>query len=144
MSTAKPIVVGVDGSTYSRQALRWALAEADSHQQPVIVVATWTAPPVPSDPAFASVPWGTSVDRGPETRKMLEGMVAEVSPDFPEVEIEQRAESGNAAQVLISLSQDAAQVVIGAKGHGGFVGMLLGSVSQHVLSHSHCTVTVVR
>ena len=97
MSTAKSIVVGVDGSTYSRQALRWAFKQADTHRQPVLAVATWTVPPVPSDPPFASVPWGTSVDRGPETRQMLERMVAEVSPDFPQVKIEQRAVAGHAA-----------------------------------------------
>jgi nucleotide-binding universal stress UspA family protein len=60
------------------------------------------------------------------------------------VQIQRRVTAGNAAQELIDLSEEAGLVVVGAKGHGGFVGMLLGSVSQHVLAHSRCTVVVVR
>jgi nucleotide-binding universal stress UspA family protein len=46
--------------------------------------------------------------------------------------------------VLIDLSEDADLVVVGAQGHGGFAGMLLGSVSQHIAVHARCTVVVVR
>lgn len=144
MTQSDLIVVGVDGSTYSRVALKWALAEARSHQQRILAVSTWTKPPVPSDPAYGSFPWGSSVDAGPATEQMLETVVKEVAADHPEVEVDRRTTAGNAVQELIMLSEDAAMVVVGAKGHGGFTGMLLGSVSQHVLAHSRCTVVAVR
>lgn len=144
MTESDLIVVGVDGSKYSRQALQWALEEAHSHQQRVLVVSTWTNPPMPTDPPFGSFPWGSSTDRGPATREMLDAMIDELTPDYQEVAVERRTVSGNAAQQLITLSEQAALVVVGAKGHGGFAGMLLGSVSQHVLAHSRCTVVVVR
>lgn len=144
MTQSDLIVVGVDGSTYSRDALSWALAEARSHQQRILAVSIWTKPPVPSDPAYGSFPWGSSVDAGPATEQMLETVVKEVAADYPDVDVERRTTVGNAVQELITLSADAAMVVVGAKGHGGFTGMLLGSVSQHVLAHSRCTVVVVR
>lgn len=142
MTQPNLIVVGVDGSKDSRQALQWALEEARAHQRPLLAVSTWTTPPVPTDPPFGSFPWGASVDAGPATRTMLEAVVDEVAADYPDVPIERRVTAGNAAQELIDLSEGAGLVVVGAKGHGGFVGMLLGSVSQHVLAHSRCTVVV--
>lgn len=144
MTQSDLIVVGVDESSYSREALRWALAEARSHQLRVLAVSTWRKPPVPTNPTYGSFPWSAVVDAGPATPKMLEQVVKEVAADYPEVEVEPRAVVGNASEVLIALSEQAAMVVVGAKGHGGFAGMLLGSVSQHVLSHSRCTVVVVR
>ena len=75
---------------------------------------------------------------------MLEEVIDEVAPDFPDMAVERRTVPGNASQELITLSEQAALVVVGAKGHGGFAGMLLGSVSQRILAHSRCTVVVVR
>jgi nucleotide-binding universal stress UspA family protein len=51
---------------------------------------------------------------------------------------------GGAAKVLIDASTDAGLVAVGSQGHGAFAGMLLGSVSQHLVSHASCTVVVVR
>ena len=55
-----------------------------------------------------------------------------------------QVKEGNAAKLLIDLSDDADLLMVGARGHGGFAGMLLGSVSQHVAAHAKCTVVVVR
>jgi nucleotide-binding universal stress UspA family protein len=55
-----------------------------------------------------------------------------------------QVKEGNAAKLLIDHSKDADVLVVGSRGHGGFVGMLLGSVSQHVTAYAKCTVVVVR
>ena len=75
---------------------------------------------------------------------MLGRIIDEVAADFTSVEIRQHVVAGNAAQELIKWSEHAEFVVVGAKGHGGFTGMLMGSVSRHVLAHSACTVVTVR
>lgn len=138
------IVVGVDGSKESRQALAWACSEAQRSAVPVIAVSVWTLPPTPATPPFGGFPWGGTVDLADATRSMLSDIVGEAEAEFPTVDIAQRVVAGNAAHELIAMSESADLVVVGAKGHGGFAGMLIGSVSQHVLSHSACTVVVVR
>lgn len=139
----RTIAVGVDGSTESRQALAWACAQSAPGVM-VTAVSVWSVPPTPTSPPFGGYPWGASADVGAAARATLAEIVAELQPDFPEVEIGQYVVAGGAAQELIKLSEHSDVVVVGAKGHGGFTGMLLGSVSQHVLAHSACTVVVVR
>ena len=53
-------------------------------------------------------------------------------------------EEGNPAKVLIERSKEADLLVVGSRGHGGFAGMLLGSVSQHLVAHADCPLVVVR
>jgi len=144
MPSTNLIVVGVDGSKESRQALQWACEEAKAHHQEILAVSAWTPPPLPVDPAYGSFPWGTPTEPPREMVAMINEAIDEVVADYPEVPVRRRVVSGNAALELIELSDDADLVVVGAKGHGGFTGMLIGSVSQHVLAHSRCTVAVVR
>ena len=144
MTTWNRIVVGVDGSKESLAALDWACAQAEQRGAEVAAVTTWTLPPSPSDPPFASFPWGSSVDFTDSSRELLAKAVADVATAHPDVKISQHVLAGNAAATLIEFSKEADLVVVGAKGHGGFTGMLIGSVSQHVLAHSACTVAVVR
>ena len=137
------IVVGVDGSEESREALTWAC----EHARPgvlVTAVSIWSMPPAPDSPPFGGFPWQATTQVGDATRALLSGVVSEAQATFPEVEIAEYVIAGNAATELIRLSANADLVVVGAKGHGGFTGMLIGSVSQHVLAHSVCTVVVVR
>ena len=141
--TWNKIIVGVDGSKESQRALAWACEQARPGIL-VIALSAWSVPPAPASPPFGGFPWGTTVDMGDATRAMLNDVVTEVQADFPDVEIAQYVVAGNAAHELIKLSETADVVVVGAKGHGGFTGMLVGSVSQHVLAHSSCTVVVVR
>jgi nucleotide-binding universal stress UspA family protein len=60
------------------------------------------------------------------------------------LEIDQVVAHGHAAGVLIERSREADLLVVGTRGHGGFTGMLLGSVSAHCVHHAHCPVVVVR
>lgn len=146
MAGSNLIVVGVDGSELSRKALRWAIEEAHCRTDHVlVVVSTWAMEqPAGFQLSLAGSLWGYDADLGPATQALLDELVADVATEFPNVEITKRVVAGRAAQVLINLSEGAALVVVGSRGHGGFSGMLLGSVSQHVLAHSQCSVVVVR
>jgi len=141
----KLIVVGVDGSGSSRAALSWAHEEAAHHGASLTVVTTWQPPTLPMSP-----PYGSLTDQGyqdvPKTSALdvLEGLVAELEERTPAVDITSAVEEGNPAEVLIERSKQCDLLVVGSRGHGGFAGMLLGSVSHHLVTHAHCPVVVVR
>ena len=61
---------------------------------------------------------------------------------YPDVEVEALLAEGRPAAVLIGVSATAQLVVVGSRGHGGFVGLLLGSVGQHLLHHAACPVII--
>jgi nucleotide-binding universal stress UspA family protein len=63
---------------------------------------------------------------------------------YPDVDTEAMVIDGHAAEVLIGVSATAQLVVVGTRGHGGFVGLLLGSVGQQVIHHAECPVLIVR
>jgi nucleotide-binding universal stress UspA family protein len=75
---------------------------------------------------------------------MLQKTLNEVLGDSPSVSVDARVAEGNAAKVLVDLSREADLLVVGCRGHGGFAGLLLGSVSQQVVAHAQCSVVVVR
>jgi nucleotide-binding universal stress UspA family protein len=140
------IVVGVDGSDVSRNALNWAYEEAAHHGASLTVVTTWHPPALPMTP-----PYGQSRSRGlrgpaPEggaraARAVHLGARAQGPCGRHPTSVE---EGKNPSKVLIERSKEADLVVVGSRGHGGFAGMLLGSVSQHLVAHAECPVVVVR
>src|SRR4051794_27609223 len=138
------IIVGVDGSKESGKALDYACATAARSGAEVVAVTTWTEPSMALDPPFGSVPWGASSPMAEATSKLVDPLVADVQDRYPDVKIHRQVGPGNASQALIEASKHGDLVVVGSRGHGGFEGMLLGSVSQHVVAHSACAVTVVR
>ena len=140
------IVVGVDGSDSSRKALAWAYDEAGHHGATLLVVSTWEPPTVPMTPPYWNL---TPEEYGDQPRQevlqRLERFTSELVPKDPAVDVRTSVEEGkNPAKVLIERSKEADLVVVGSRGHGGFVGMLLGSVSQHLVAHAECPVVVVR
>lgn len=146
MSEIKLIVVGVDGSDSSRSALEWAYDEAAHHGASLTVVTTWHPPALPMTPPYGSIP---PDDYGDQPRRqalaLLERFTSELVPKDPAVDVRMSVEEGqNPAKVLIERSQEADLLVVGSRGHGGFAGMLLGSVSQHLVAHADCPVVVVR
>ena len=137
-SATGTIVVGVDGSPSSAQALRWAVSMARLTGQQVRAVSAWMPPT-----AYGWGPVIDEVDWEENGRSVLAQAVKEAL-DAPDAElVQQEIVRGHPAQVLIDAARDADLLVVGNRGHGGFTGMLLGSVSRHVSAHAHCPVLVV-
>lgn len=136
-----PIVVGIDGSTGSDRALKFAFEESLSRGVPLDVVHCWEQVGY-IDPAV----WtdGHVVSVAEKLRQWLTDTTAAMRERYPDVEVRERLVEGPPSLVLADLSDDASIVVVGSRGHGGVAGLLLGSVSQSVLHHAHCTVAVVR
>jgi nucleotide-binding universal stress UspA family protein len=131
------IVVGVDGSASSEEALRWAVRQSRLTGQPVDAVIAWDYP----------VNYGVAevheFDWQGDSAELLQKTVTNVLTEDDARLVRQRVVHGHAAKVLLDASADADLVVVGSRGHGGFTGMLLGSVSQHVVAHATCPVVVV-
>lgn len=138
------LVVGVDGSESSRKALRWAREVALQHDGELTVLMAWV--PVVPTPTGSSVTYATHDNSAPasEAEARLLEVIREELGDDPPILVRPEIKEGNAAKVLIDASGDTDLLVVGSRGIGGFAGMLLGSVSQHVAAHAKCTVVVVR
>ncbi len=138
MSEIKQIVVGVDGSEGSLRALAWAAGEAEHHGAKLRAVRSW-APMMPGLGPGYSVAAGPGFDEQEFAARRLQEILGEADSDAEAVVVE-----GRAAKVLIDQSGEADLLVVGSRGHGGFAGMLIGSVSQHASAHSECPVVVIR
>jgi nucleotide-binding universal stress UspA family protein len=134
------IVVGVDGSEASIDALHWAVAQAELVGGKLDVVMTWE---LPTTYGWAA-PYPEGFDPETDTRHLLEDTVAAVLADHPGLDVHAQVIEGHPAPVLIDVAKGAQLLVVGSRGHGAFAGMLLGSVSDHCVSNSPCPVVVVR
>jgi nucleotide-binding universal stress UspA family protein len=134
------IVVGVDGSVPSKAALAWAITQARLTGAVVETVIAWEFPTMVGYPMLvADVNWEDTAEQ------VLRHAVADVAGDGTEpVKITKRVMRGNAAQALIDESAGADLLVVGSRGHGGFVEALLGSTGQHCVQHAACPVVVIR
>ena len=136
------IVVGVDGSDESRAALRWALDEGRLRGARVRAIYAWPFPPMATSWGYVG-PAEIDLDAlQREADERLDSVIAEAKSEG--VDVEQAAVQGSAAQVLVEAAADADLLVVGSRGHGGFAGLLLGSVSQQCAHHAPCPVVIVR
>jgi nucleotide-binding universal stress UspA family protein len=140
----KKIVVGVDGSDSSRAALSWAADEAQIRGDYVVAVLAWMPTVIVAGPWPAMVPIPAPEEDEAEARKALATVVRDVLGHIPKVEVEPRVMHGPPAPALIEAARDAQLLVVGSRGHGGFTGLLLGSVSQQCAQHADCPVVIVR
>jgi nucleotide-binding universal stress UspA family protein len=144
------IVVGIDGSNESLEALRWALGEARLRGTGLRAVRVWEYPFVaPSAEWTLGTPTPQPVAVDPQdvrhlAETQLAQVVSEVEPNGTGVRIEQEVIEGHPANALVEASKGADLLVVGSRGHGGFAGLLLGSVSQACVHHAHCPVVVIR
>lgn len=141
---ADGIVVGVDGSEHSLKALEWAFEQASFMGLPLHVVHSWEIPPtwsmveVPSyEPEVLIRDYGNSELR--ETSEAMSGF----RENFPDVKVRQEVMKGSPVKALVKASENAALLVVGSRGLGGFRGLLLGSVSHAVVHKAGCSVAVV-
>jgi nucleotide-binding universal stress UspA family protein len=133
------IVVGVDGSPSSCEALRWAMRQAALTGSVVDAVIAW------HDPAsYGGYAWLIADTSYAElAAKTLSEAVDGTITAGGGVTVRQRVMEGNPARVLLDAAEGADLLVVGSRGHGGFAGMLLGSVSQHCVRHSPCPVVII-
>jgi nucleotide-binding universal stress UspA family protein len=144
------IVVGVDGSGGSEDALEFAFERASRSGVSLFVLYGWRSSAALTMGWGGTVPFGATV-RVPENAAeeaasaelLLAETVAGLSEKYPDVEVYREA-IPVPARALADASQNAAMVVVGSRGRGAFAGLLLGSVSQSVLHHAECPVAIVR
>ncbi len=140
----RTVVVGVDESEGARKAFDWAVAEARAHGARVVVVHAFQ--PLSGYYPYSAVE-GQHLRAGieEETRQAAEAFIQGLLSDAKahDVEIEPVIARGRASEALLDCAKTADIVVVGSRGHGGFTGLLLGSVSQQVVHHAPCPVVVV-
>ena len=136
------IVVGVDGSEESKQALRWALGEARLRGARVVALRAWIYPALAGG---GLIPVTTDLleQLTQNETKELAATVEEVAAGETDVQVDQVVVEDAPARALVAASQDADLLVVGTRGHGGFTGLVLGSVSQQCAHHAPCPVVIV-
>lgn len=135
--STEEIVVGVDGSEQSVEALRLAASLASGLGAAIRVVGTWDYPP-----EYAGyVPLGS--DNFDEiTHKLVDKALRQAFGEDQPSRLSTKVVFGHASKVLVEESRDAVMLVVGRRGHGGFRGLLMGSVSAACVSHAACPVLV--
>jgi nucleotide-binding universal stress UspA family protein len=149
--TRGAVVVGVDGSAGARAALHWAIAECRLRHARLRAVHAWTPDYLGGGYAAMGGGYGFVAagarDYASEIREaaqeMLERVIAELAVEAEGVAIEREVVEGVAAEVLVEAAGAGDLLVVGSRGHGGFAGLLLGSVSQQCAHHARCPVVIV-
>jgi nucleotide-binding universal stress UspA family protein len=137
------IVVGVDGSARSGAALSYAFDRASRLSVPLVIVYAWYIEFV--DGVIATTPGSREYQQVEQHAHELVGrVVGPLTRHHPDVDVDIRILNARPADALVDASVDAGLVVVGARGRGGFRGLLLGSVSHEVLHRVECPVAVVR
>ncbi|UQU61862.1 universal stress protein [Couchioplanes caeruleus] len=134
-----PVVVGVDDSPCAQLALAFALEQAAERGAPVRIIHAWR----PVSGIWEDSPL-VSREVTAEERRPFDELVAAWQEKYPQLTITAEAVVDHPAHALAAASTTARLLVAGTRGRGAFRGMLLGSVSQHLLRHSACTVAIVR
>ncbi|WP_404379981.1 universal stress protein [Knoellia locipacati] len=141
-SATGPVVVGVDAHPHSEAAVTFAFAEAERRQAPLVAEHSWWW-----DEGNVSL---ARLDPDEERERIIEShrlvvaeMLAGFREEYPEVRVTESIVHGLAGTSLVQASRGAQLLVVGRRGLGGFPGLLLGSVSRHVVHHAHCPVVVV-
>ncbi|OZC41521.1 universal stress protein UspA [Rhodococcus sp. WWJCD1] len=131
------IVVGVDGSPCSILALQRARPIADALGWGIDAVAAWQYP------SYLGAGIAGELRPDDDARKFLDDAIEAAFGSEEPADIKKVVTHGYPSQILIEASAEAEMLVVGSRGHGGFTGLLLGSVSAQCTEHAHCPVLVV-
>ena len=146
MSSGRPVVVvGVDGSKESVEALCWSVGYARRTGGTVRAVTAWQHQIYGySSYAGVAMVFPDTRDLAAEARESLRRLVTDVVGDSQCPPIQQLVLEGHPAGVLVEQSKSADLLAVGARGHGAFTDLLIGSVSNHCVHHAACPVLIVR
>ncbi|MFH8342331.1 universal stress protein [Streptomyces sp. AM6-12] len=133
------IVVGVDGSPSSFEAVRWAVRYAALVGGVAEAVAAWEVPLYGWSAPAVDMYMDEEATLEQMTRELTEVLGADAA-----AEVRTRMAHGNPADILLRAAEGAEVLVVGSRGRGGFARALLGSVSQRVAAHAPCPVVIVR
>lgn len=137
--TDHQIVVGIDGSDSSKNALRWAAKLAPSLKATIHAVVAWEYPIVFGLEGGIPGTWKPDETAKEILSNTLDSVFGKEHPAGLKGSISQ----GHATFVLLDASKDAEMLIVGSRGLGGFSGLLLGSVSSTCAEHAKCPVLVV-
>lgn len=132
-----PVVVGVDGSPASELAVEIAFDEASRREVDLVAVHTWND----LDYDLPDAVWADLLLR---EERVLSGQLAGWCERYPDVVVHRVVTQNRPAYQLVEQSKSAQLVVVGSRGRGGFVGMMLGSVSAAVVESVQTPVIVAR
>lgn len=137
------VVVGLDGSDASEPALGYAFAYASSTGTSLTAVHTWWWEPL--EGVSLGEPWtGDWTQIASLETALISELLAGWAERYPDVLIERHIVRGDPVVELLEQSRGAGLLVVGSRGRGGFIGLLLGSVSRRLLKRATCPVAVVR
>ena len=138
-----PIVVGLDGSPGSEAAVAFAMEASPQHGMAVPAVHTMDERVLATASTGTS---GTATATVPASTRLLEVSPAlkQARTEYPAVVVTEIIEAGHPNEVIVAAGAGAALTVVGSRGHGGFKGLMLGSVSRAVIEHVESPVAVVR
>jgi len=139
-----PVVVGHDGSAGADGVLEAAFAAAAARDTGLTVMRAFhrATPVLPADAPPPKV-FNARTAQASLTDELTR-LTRPLSDKYPDVDVKVVVADGDAAQLLVDASHRAQLVVVGSRGHGGFAGLLLGSVGMHLIHHAHCPVLVAR
>ena len=133
------IVVGVDGSEHSKNALRWAAKLAPLLNCTIYAVNIWQYPLMVGIEGSVMYQWEPEKEAERALNAAIESVFGAHVPDGLSREIRQ----GNSTTELVEVSKNATMLIVGKRGLGGFIGLLMGSVSRSVVEHAKCPVLVL-
>jgi nucleotide-binding universal stress UspA family protein len=137
------VVVGVDGSQASEPALGYAFAYAAATGCILTAVHTWWWEPL--EGISLGEPWiGDWTQIAAQETTQVSELLAGWSQRYPDVAVRPHVVRGDPVVELLDQARGASLLVVGSRGRGGFIGLLLGSVSRRILKRATCPVAVVR
>lgn len=136
------VVVGLDASERSEQALEFGFEQADRRRIGLTAVACWSW-----EDSGGNVPGPMQVglweNAEVQDRRLVSELLAGWHEKYPDISVQRRLVSGRTVPTLLKEAEGAALLVVGSRGRGGFAGLLLGSVSQRIIERATCPVAIV-